>query len=59
MDERMKKILTGVIILIVFIVCVALVVTGQRNIGASGLITQLIGLAGLVFLLWLYNRQYK
>lgn len=25
----------------------------------AGLGTMLIGLAGLIFLLWLYNRQYK
>lgn len=59
MNEFTKKLIAAVIVLIVFIVCVVLVVTGQRNIGAPGLFTQLIGVAGLIFLLWLYNRQYK
>ncbi len=59
MNEFTKKILIGIIVFVVFIACVALVVTGQRNIGPSGLLTQLAGLAGLIVLLWLYNRQYK
>lgn len=59
MNEFTKKIVIGIIIFIVFVVCVALVVTGQRNIGPAGLFTQLAGLAGLIFLLWLYNKQYK
>ena len=56
---NLKKIVTAIVVLIVFVVCVALVVIGQRNIGASGLMTQLVGVAGLVVLLWLYNRQYR
>ncbi len=59
MNEFSKKIIVGIVIFIVFVVCVALVVAGQRNIGPSGLFTQLAGLAGLIALLWLYNRQYK
>ncbi|MCR1838831.1 DUF6903 family protein [Murimonas intestini] len=59
MSESAKKIITAIVILIIFIVCLALVIVGQRNIGLSGLLTMLAGLAGLVFLLWLYNRQYK
>lgn len=59
MNEFTKKIITAVIVLIVFVACVVLVVVGQRNIGAAGLLTQLVGVAGLIVLLWLYNRQYK
>lgn len=59
MSESAKKIITAIVILIIFIVCLALVIVGQRNIGLGGLLTMLAGLAGLVFLLWLYNRQYK
>lgn len=53
------KALKIIIMLAVFIVCLALVVIGQRNIGPSGLGLMLLGLAGLVSLLWVYNRQYK
>lgn len=59
MNEFTKKIVVGIVIFVVFVVCVALVVTGQRNIGPSGLFTQMAGLAGLIVLLWLYNRQFK
>lgn len=59
MSESAKKIITAIIVLVVFIACLALVIMGQRNIGLGGLCTMLAGLAGLVFLLWLYNRQYK
>lgn len=59
MNEFTRKIIIGIVVLVVFVVCVALVVTGQRNIGPSGLLTQMAGLAGLIVLLWLYNRQYK
>lgn len=59
MNEFTKKIIIGIVIFVVFVACVVLVVTGQRNIGPSGLFTQMAGLAGLIFLLWLYNRQYK
>jgi len=59
MNEFTKKIVTAIVVLIVFVVCVALVVIGQRYIGASGLMIQLVGVAGLVVLLWLYNRQYR
>ena len=53
MNEFTKKIIIGIVIFVVF------VVAGQRNIGPSGLFTQMAGLAGLIILLWLYNRQYK
>ena len=59
MNEFTKKIIIGIVIFVGFVVCVALVVAGQRNIGPSGLFTQMAGLAGLIILLWLYNRQYK
>ena len=59
MNEQTKKIVIGILIAIVFCVCVALVIIGQRNIGLAGLGTELLGLAGLITLLWLYNRQFK
>ena len=59
MNEHTKKILQGIIALIVFAVCIWLVVAGQRHIGPAGLGVMLIGLAGLVVLLWLYNRKFK
>lgn len=59
MNENVKRILVGVIIAVAFVACVALVIIGQRNIGPQGLLMMFAGLAGLILLLWLYNRQYK
>ncbi len=59
MSESAKKVVVGILLGIFFCVCVALVVIGQRNIGPAGLGIMLLGLAGLIFLLWLYNRQYR
>lgn len=59
MNENVKKILVGIIVAVVFVVCVALVVMGQRKIGPQGLLMMFAGLAGLIVLLWLYNKQYK
>lgn len=60
MNEYLKKKLQIVLGIIVLVVCVALVVVGQRNTGAwSGLATQILGLAGILVLLFLYNKQYS
>ena len=45
--------------IIVFIVCLALIIIGQKNISASGLVMELIGLVGLLTLLFIYNRRYQ
>lgn len=41
-----------------FIVCLALVIYGQATVGKVYLLLQLIGLAGLLVLLWNYNRKF-
>lgn len=59
MDERMKNIVTTILSIIFFAVCIALVVIGQRNIGPQGTLVMLLGLAGLILLLYRYNRKFK
>ena len=39
--------------------CLALVIGGQRNISMSGLGLQLLGLGGILLLLYLYNKKYQ
>lgn len=41
------------------VLCLALVIVGQRNVSVSGLGLQLLGLAGILLLLYLYNRKYQ
>ena len=55
----MGKVIKNVILLVVFVVCLGLVIIGQRNISLTGLSMELIGLVGLFVLLFLYNRKYK
>lgn len=59
MNEQIKKVVIGILVAIVFIACIVLVVVGQKNVGLGGLGMELLGLAGLLFLLWLYNHQFK
>ncbi len=59
MNDYTKKLLMGILAAVVFIACIALVVVGQKSVGPTGLLTMLVGLAGLLILLWIYNRQYK
>ena len=59
MSEKMRKLVIGLGVTAAFICSLTLIIIGQRNIGPSGLGMMLVGLAGLIFLLWLYNRQYK
>ena len=59
MNERTKSILKTVLAIVLFIVGVAFVVVGQRHIGPQGLLVMLLGLVGLILLLYLYNRKFK
>ena len=54
-----KGIIRNVIMVIVFIVCLALIIIGQKNISAAGLGMELIGLVGLLTLLFIYNHRFK
>ncbi|BCA85293.1 hypothetical protein EsVE80_08160 [Enterococcus saigonensis] len=44
---------------VVFIVCFLFIVYGQKNIGYAGLALQVVGLVGLLGLLWRYNKNYQ
>jgi hypothetical protein len=45
--------------LVAFLVCLGLVVVGQLTVGWPFLLLQLLGLAGLLTLLGLYNRRFR
>lgn len=50
---------TLIIGIVLFVISVALVFIGQKNIGYTGLGLEIIGLIGILVVLHLYNRQYK
>ena len=45
--------------LLVFIGSMVLIITGQRSIGPGGLAVMLVGLVGILVLLYLYNKKYQ
>ncbi len=53
-----KGIIRNVIMVIVFIVCLALIIIGQKNISAAGLGME-HRIVGLLTLLFIYNHRYK
>lgn len=55
----MNNVVKNIIMIIVFVVCLALIIIGQKNISATGLIMELVGLVGLLTLLLIYNNRYK
>lgn len=55
----MGKALKSILIAVIFVICVALIIVGQKSIGAAGLLTMVAGLAGLLALLFVYNRKYN
>ncbi|KRL14688.1 DUF6903 family protein [Schleiferilactobacillus perolens] len=55
MNSKIKIIVSSVL----FVLFLVLVVVGQRHIGYAGLGTMMVGLAGLLGLLWMYNKQYQ
>ena len=57
--EYTKKVLEIILKCICVVVCIILVIIGQKNISYQGLFTMLAGLGGILLLLYLYNRKYK
>ncbi len=59
MNEQSRKWIVGILAAVCLIICIALVIVGQRRIEAAGLMMQLVGLAGILVLIGLYNKKYK
>lgn len=55
----MSKTLVSVIKIIIFVVCMGLIIWGQRTTGYVYLAAQFVGLAGLLGLLYHYNKAYR
>ncbi|WP_181917170.1 DUF6903 family protein [Virgibacillus dokdonensis] len=47
-----------VVKVVFFLFCLFLIFYGQQTVGKFELFLQLIGLTGLLFLLWNYNRKF-
>ena len=44
---------------IAFFICVVLVIYGQKTVGIPYLMIQIVGVIGIMVLIYLYNRKYK
>ena len=44
---------------VVFLYCLWLIITGQKVIGIASLLKMLVGLCGLLVLLYCYNKPYQ
>ena len=55
----MNNTVKNIILAIVFIISVVLIFVGQKNIGYTGLFTELIGLIGIIGVIFTYNKRYK
>ena len=59
MNDTLKKTLNIILKVIIFVASISCVIVGQQHTGPIGLLVMILGLGGLLFLLWLYNRKYK
>lgn len=57
MEEHKGKIFLA-IKAVLFVIFIAMVIIGQRTTGHMYLLMQLVGLTGLLVLLWNYNRKF-
>lgn len=55
----MNKWVSRIIAIVLFFVFMALIVTGQRTVGVPYLIRMLVGLVGLIGMLYYYNKQHQ
>lgn len=58
MTFRMKDKIKMVLKIVFFLLCLFLIIYGQKTVGKMYLLIQLVGLAGLLFLVWNYNRKF-
>ena len=54
----MKSNILIILRIVVFLICLALIIFGQRTTGKFELGIMLVGLAGLLGLLYSYNRKF-
>lgn len=58
-DVNMNKKIEVVLQIVAFIVFMSLIIIGQKTVGVGYLGMMLVGLAGLMVQLYLYNRKYQ
>ncbi|WEV66260.1 hypothetical protein [Bifidobacterium sp. ESL0764] len=59
MNEKWHGFLLGALKLLVFVAFIVVTIIGQRSTSWLNLGIECIGLAGVVFMLWLYNHSQR
>lgn len=54
-----NNIIKNIVMIILFFVFLGMIIIGQKTVGLSNLGLELVGLAGLLALLFVYNRTYR
>ena len=55
----MKEKIINLVLVICFILSVSLIIVGQKNVSIVGFANEIIGLIGLLVILFIYNRKYR
>ena len=55
----MKEKIINLVLVICFILSGSLIIVGQKNISIVGFTNEIIGLTGLLLVLFVYNRKYR
>lgn len=55
----MKEKIISLILILCFILSLSLIIVGQKNISAMGFANEIIGLIGLLVVLFVYNIKYR
>lgn len=55
MESKAKSI----VMIVVLVVCLVMIILGQKHVGYPGLATELVGLIGLLVVLYIYNKDHK
>lgn len=55
----MNKWVKIILYVLIFCVCLALIITGQKTVGVKNLLLQFVGLAGILAMLYGYNKKYQ
>lgn len=58
-EDRMKEKIIGLVLVLCSILSVGLIISGQKNISLTGFTYEIIGLIGLLAVLFVYNRKYR
>ncbi len=54
----MNKWLKAILNIVILVISIVLICTQQKNVGPAGLGLMVVGLAGILLLLYNYNKQY-